>query len=176
MLPVALTDNRLSQTVDQFSGSGQYNSAGSIVGAARPVGELQVAQRIIVEGLTATRLIRRRQGLPLGPDLPQVSAPSVAEPTPVAHDGEQHTAYSVYHPDQPHYFGGGMFGGGTGPAPAGYCRTPFWKKAAAIGGAVVAGDLLGNALGDMFEGGDRSLGGDGFDNDTGNWGNGGGDW
>ena len=77
-------------------------------------------------------------------------------------------AYPDYHPAQPHFFGGGQVG--ATHAPAGYYKAPFWRKAAAIGGAVVAGDVLGNALGGVFDGG--------FDNDSGSWNGGddGGDW
>ncbi len=160
--------------------SERYNAAGAMLDSASSLGEYQVAQRIVVEGLTATRLVRERQGLPLGADLPPTSAPAVSQPTPVVYDGQQHTAYPDYHPDRPHYFGGGMFGGGPAPAPAGYYKTPFWKKAAAIGGAVVAGDLLGNALGGVFEGGDRGYGGGYGDEGGGDWsgdqGGGDGDW
>jgi hypothetical protein len=136
---------------------------------------LQVAKRIVVEGLSATRIVRERQGLPLGADLPDLDA-TVAEPTPIVHDGQEHVAYPGYHPDQPHFFGGGTVGGIR--APAGYYKTPFWKKAVAFGGAVVAADVLGNAVGDMFGGGFDG-GGGGFDNDAGGWGGddgGGGDW
>lgn len=153
--------------------SERYNAAGGLLASASTVGELRVARRIIVEGLTATRIVRGNQGLPLGPDLPDPQTATVTEPTPLRHDGDDHVAYPTYHPDRPHFFGGGRFGGGS-TAPAGYYRTPFWQKAAAIGGAVVAGDLIGNALGDLFDG-DRGDGG-GFDNAGGGWGGDGGDW
>ena len=152
----------------------RYNAAGGLLGTATSIGELQVAKRIVVEGLTATRIVRERQGLPLGAALSDLDA-TVNQPTPVVHDGQEHLAYPGYHPDQPHFFGGGQIGGTQ--APAGYYKTPFWKKAAAIGGAVVAGDLLGNALGDMLGGGFD--GGGGYDNDSGGWGggnDGGGGW
>jgi hypothetical protein len=153
----------------------RFNAAGGLLGTATSVGELQVAKRIVVEGLSATRIVRERQGLPLGADLPDLDA-TVAEPTPIVHDGQEHVAYPGYHPDQPHFFGGGTVGGIR--APAGYYKTPFWKKAVAFGGAVVAADVLGNAVGDMFGGGFDG-GGGGFDNDAGGWGGddgGGGDW
>jgi hypothetical protein len=147
----------------------RYNAAGAVLDRAASVGELLVAKRIVVEGLTATRIVRQHQGLPLGADLPDLDA-TVNQPTAVSHGGQEHVAYPGYHPDQPHFFGGGRVG--VTQAPAGYYRTPFWKKAAAIGGAVVAGDLLGNALSDMFDGG--LDGGGGFDNDSGGGGGGGG--
>lgn len=139
------------------------SSAGSIA-------ELQVAKRIVVEGLTATRLVREKQGLPLGPDLP-ADPTTVDRPTPVMHEGERYTA-PAYRPDQPHFFGGGQVGGSV--APAGYYRTPFWKKALALGGAVVAGDMIGNAVSGMFDGDQGQGFGGGFDNaNGGDWGGGG---
>jgi hypothetical protein len=149
--------------------SERYTAAGALMSTANTVGELQVAKRIAVEGVTATRIVRQRQGLPLGSDLPDTGVATVGSPTPVVHDGQEHVAYPDYHPDRPHFFGGGTIAGT--PAPAGYYRTPFWKKAAAIGGAVVAGDVLGNALGGVLGGG--LDGGGGFDHDSGQWGDGG---
>ncbi len=153
----------------------RYTAAGGVLSSATTVGELQVAKRIVVEGLTATRLVRQQQGLPLGADLP-VDPVTVDQPTPVIHEGDQYTAYPGYHPDQPHFFGGGAVGGTL--APAGYYRTPFWKKALAIGGAVAAGDMLGNAIGGIFDGDQGQGFGGGLDNDGGNWGGdqGGGNW
>jgi len=65
------------------------------------------------------------------------------------------------------------------PVPGGYYRTPFWKKAMMIGGAVAGGEMLGDLLsgGGGYGGGwggddDGSWGGD----DDGSWGGGGGDW
>lgn len=55
-----------------------------------------------MEGLTATRLVRQQQALPLGADLP-VHPVTVDQPTPVIHEGDQYTAYPGYHPDQPHF-------------------------------------------------------------------------
>jgi hypothetical protein len=152
--------------------SERYNAAGAVLEQATSVGEVLVAKRIVVEGLTATRIVRQNQGLPLGAELPKLDS-IVNEPTAVLHDGQEHVAYPGYHPDQPHFFGGGQVG--PTQVPGGYYKTPFWKKAAAIGGAVLAGDMIGNALGDMFDGG---YNGGGFDNDSGGWGggDGGGDW
>lgn len=151
--------------------SERYNAAGALLGTASSMGELLVAKRIAVEGLTATRLVRQRQGLPLGAELPDLTT-AVQQPTPVAHDGQHHVAYPDYHPDQPHFFPGGAVGGTQ--APAGYYKTPFWKKAAAIGGAVAAGDLLGNALGDVFS--DRSDEARGFGGTDQGWGDDSGGW
>jgi hypothetical protein len=153
----------------------RFNSAGSLLDTAKSAGELQVAMRVVVEGLTATRIVRERQGLPLGADLPE-PANTVPEPTAVLHDGEEHIAYPDYHPDRPHFFGGGPVG--STQAPAGYYKTPFWKKAAAIGVAVVAGEMLGDVLGDVLNGGFNGGGygagmgggmGGGYDNDGGDW-------
>lgn len=144
----------------------RYNAAGSLLDTAKSPGELLVAKRVVIEGLTATRIVRERLGLPLGAALPDFDA-TVNEPTPIVHDGQEHVAYPGYHPERPHFFGGGMVDGTQ--APAGYYKTPFWKKAAAIGGAVVAGDLIGNALGDVFSGGLDNDGGWGGGDDGGGW-------
>lgn len=139
--------------------SERYTASGAVLDGAKSVGALQVAKRIAVEGLTATRLVRERKGLPLGAELPELQ--TVPQPTPVLHEGDEHVAYPNYHPDQPHFFGGGQVG--ATQAPPGYYKVPFWKKAAAIGGAVVAGDLIGNALGEMLDGGlGGGFGGGGF--------------
>ncbi|MBV9514946.1 MAG: hypothetical protein JO280_13045 [Mycobacteriaceae bacterium] len=143
------------------------NTAGALLASAATIAELQVAQRIIIEGLTATRLVREKQGLPLGPALPENPAPTVEAPTTVSVDGQQHVAYPDYHPQQPHYFPGGV-----GQAPAGYYKTPFWKKALAVGGAVVGAEALGGLLGDAFDpDGNGGFGGDygGGDFDGGGW-------
>jgi hypothetical protein len=147
--------------------SERQTAAGSLLATATTLGELRVAQRIAVEGLTATRLVRERRGLPLGPDLPDLAMPTVNSPTTVNVDGMPQVAHPEYHPERPHFFGGNNM------APAGYYRTPFWKKALGIGGAVLGAEVLGSALGDMF-------GGEGFGGDRGDWGDGGGggggDW
>jgi hypothetical protein len=144
--------------------SERQTAAGSLLATATTVGELRVGQRIVVEGLTATRLVRERRGLPLGPDLPDLATPTVNSPTAVTVDGVPHLAHPDYHPERPHFFGGNNM------APAGYYQTPFWKKALGIGGAVLGAEVLGNALGDMFDG-DQGYGGGG------DWdGGGGGDW
>jgi hypothetical protein len=150
----------------------RQTAAGSLLSTASTVGELRVAHRIVVEGLTATRLVRERRGLPLGPDLPDLTGPTVNQPTTVNVNGQPQVAHPGYHPDQPHFFGGNNM------APAGYYRTPFWKKALGIGGAVLGAEIVGSALGDMF-GGERGDWGDRGDwgGDRGDWGDqGGGDW
>lgn len=145
-------------------------AADSLLAAATGPGEMQVARRVVIEGLTATRLVREKQGLPLGADLPPLGASTVDEPTAVDIDGERHVAHPSYHPDQPHFFGGQP----GAPAPAGYYATPWWKKALAIGGAVVGAEMVGDVVGDMFGGG-GGFGGGGFGG--GDWdGGGGGDW
>ena len=135
------------------------NAAGALLASATTAGELEVARRIVIEGLTATRFVRGRQGLPLGPDLP-TPASEVTSPTPVQIDGKQHMAHPDYHPSAPHWFPGQ-----PGAAPAGYYRTPFWKKALAVGGAVVGAEVLGDAVGDLLGGGQGYGGGYGDRND-----------
>ncbi len=149
--------------------SERNNAAGGLLARARTAEEMRVALRIVVEGLHATRVVREHQGLSLGPDLPDVTSPAtVTTPTPVNIGAQQITAHPAYHPQQPHYFGGGTVAGS--PVPGGYYRTPFWKKAIMIGGAVAGGEMLGDLLG----GGGRDYGGD--DDGGSSWGGGDGGW
>jgi len=151
--------------------SERNNAAGGLLARAGTAAEM--ALRIVVEGLQATRVVREHQGLPLGPDLPEVTSPATVQtPTPVNVGDQQITAHPDYHPQQPHYFGGGTVAGA--PVPGGYYRTPFWKKAMMIGGAVAGGEMLGDLLGG---GGDRDYGGGGWGGDDGggDWGGGGDD-
>jgi len=147
------------------------NAAGALVAQATTPSEMRVAMRILVEGLQATRVVREHQGLSLGADLPDVTSPAaVQSPTAVSLGGQSTTAYPQYHPAQPHYFPGGAVGGT--PVPGGYYRTPFWKKAMMIGGAVAGGEMLGDLLGG---GGGYGRGDyEGGDSGGGDWG--GGDW
>ncbi|MBN9098763.1 MAG: hypothetical protein J0I49_11720 [Pseudonocardia sp.] len=142
--------------------SERHNAAGALLSTASTQAELQVAQRIVVEGLTATRLVRQHLGLPLGPELPPSATATVSAPTSVTVEDEHHIAHPDYHPQQPHFFGGGSFDNAT--APPGYYRTPFWKKALALGGAVVGAEMVGDLVGDMFgpDRGARSWDGDGY--------------
>ncbi len=154
--------------------SERNNVAGGLLARAHTAAVMRVALRIVVEGLQATRVVREHQGLSLGPDLPDVTSPAtVATPTPVNIGEQQITAHPEYHPQQPHYFGGGTVAGT--PVPGGYYRTPFWKKAMMIGGAVAGGEMLGDLLsggGDRDYGGGSGWGGDG----GGDWGGGDGGW
>lgn len=165
--------------------SERESAAGALMARASTVAELDVAKRIVLEGLFGTRLVRQRRGLPLGPDLPP-DPRTVDSPTQVDIDGEQHTAHPEYHPDRPHFFGGGGLGGLRGSAaPGGYYRSPFWQKALAVGGAVAGVELVGDMLGGIGGGGgwaggsdrdDGDRGYDGGDADFGDGGAGGGDW
>lgn len=147
--------------------SERNNAAGGLLARAGTAAEMRVALRIVVEGLQATRVVREHQVLSLGPDLPDVTSPATVQtPTPVNVGDQQITPHPDYHPQQPHYFGGGTVAGT--PVPGGYYRTPFWKKAMMIGGAVAGGEMLGDLLGG---GGDRDYGGGGWGGDDG-----GGDW
>jgi len=154
--------------------SERNNAAGGLLARAHTAAEMRVALRIVVEGLHATRVVREHQGLSLGPDLPDVTSPAtVTTPTPVNIGEQQITAHPEYHPQRPHYFGGGTIAGT--PVPGGYYRTPFWKKAMMIGAAVAGGEMLGDLLGG---GGDRDYGGgSGWGGDGGgDWGGGDGGW
>lgn len=142
------------------------SSAGGMLGRARSAGEFEVARRTVIEGLTATRFVREKRGLPLGAELPSYGTARVDAPTTVTVDGDEHVAHPDYHPDRPHFFAG------TAQAPAGYYRTPFWQKALAVGGAVMGAEMLGDAVGDLFGGGYSGNGGydgGGFDGGGGDW-------
>jgi hypothetical protein len=128
--------------------SERASAAGALMSRARSAGEFDVAKRTVVEGLTATRLVRERLGLPLGPDLPP-DGRTVDAATRVEVEGQACTAHPQYHPARPHFFGGGL------GAPGGYYRTPFWQKALAVGGAVAGVEMLGDLVG-----GGRGWGGD----------------
>ena len=95
--------------------SERHNAAGALLSTASTQAELQVAQRIVVEGLTATRLVRQHLGLPLGPELPPSATATVSAPTSVTVEDEHHIAHPDYHPQQPHFFGGGSFDNATAP-------------------------------------------------------------
>lgn len=144
--------------------SERASSAGALQARAKSGAELDVAKRTVLEGLTATRLVRERQGLPLGADLP-ADPRTVSAPTAVQFDGQEHVAHADYHPERPHFFAGANLGGVS--APAGYYKTPFWQKALNMGTALVGVELLEDLLG----GGGRG-GGDGWGGGQ----DGGGDW
>jgi len=162
--------------------SERATAAGGLMSRATTARRWRVALRIVVEGLQATRVVREHQGLSLGPDLPDVtSSATVQAPTQVVIGDQQMTASPGYHPQQPHYFGGGMVGGTQ--VPGGYYKTPFWKKAMMLGGAVAGGEMLGGLL----SGGDGGWGGGGYgdgnrdsgfggDDSWGGGGDGGGGW
>lgn len=155
--------------------SERASAAGGLMSRASTAEQMQVARRIVVEGLQATRVVREHQGLSLGPDLPDVtSAATVQTPTEVVVGDQQMMASPGYHPQQPHYFGGGMVGGTQ--VPGGYYKTPFWKKAMMIGGAVAGGEVLGGLLsggvGGFDDDGGGGFGGGGFGGDD-SWGGGG---
>jgi len=141
--------------------SERASAAGALMSRARSAGEFDVAKRTVVEGLTATRLVRERLGLPLGPDLPP-DGRTVDAATRVEVEGQAYTAHPEYHPARPHFFGGGL------GAPGGYYRTPFWQKALAVGGAVAGVEMLGDLVG-----GGQGWGGD---YDRGDYDGGGGDY
>lgn len=147
--------------------SERATAAGALMSRANSAAEMDVAKRTVLEGLTATRLVRERQGLPLGPDLPPDRRTVDAE-TPVEVDGQQYTAHPEYHPERPHFFAGGL------GAPGGYYRTPFWQKALAVGGALAGAEMLGDLIGGGGWAGDYDSGGD-FDHGDFD-GGGGGDW
>ncbi len=160
--------------------SERATAAGALMSRARSAAEFDIAKRTVLEGLTATRLVRERQDLPLGPDLPP-DRRTVDAATRVEVEGQEYTAHPEYHPARPHFFGGGR------GAPGGYYRTPFWQKALAVGGAVAGVEMLGDLVGGGrgwggdydrgdFDGGDYDGGGGDFGGGGGDFGGGGGDW
>jgi hypothetical protein len=151
--------------------SERATAAGALMSRAATAAEFDVAKRIVIEGLASTRVVRERLGLPLGPDLP-VDPRTVDAITQVEVDGQTHTAHPDFHPDRPHFFGGG------GGAPGGYYRTPFWQKALAVGGALAGVEMLGDVMGggEGWHGESDGGFGDGGYSDGGYSDGGGGDW
>lgn len=150
--------------------SERATAADALMSRTVSAAEFDVAKRIVIEGLASTRVVRERLGLPLGPDLP-VDPRTVESATQIEVGGQAHTAHPEYHPDRPHFFGGG------GGAPGGYYRTPFWQKALAVGGAFAGAEALGDLLGggQGWQGTGGGYGGDGGYGGGGD-GDGGGDW
>ena len=125
--------------------SERYNTAGAQIGTSKTAGELAVARETVIEGLHATRLMRKRLGLDPGPDPAELPA----DPTPAqTHPWD----VGLGHPG-----GGRGLGGDLG--------------AGAAGGLL--GGLLGGGLaGELFGGGGGD--GGGWGDDQGGWGDDGG--
>ncbi len=110
----------------------RYNTAADLVAGAGTVGELLVARGISIDGLAMVRIVRERQGLPLGADLPRQ-----ADLTGAGSGGTGPPLLRTTGPES------------SDPARG---RIPFWKKALAIGGAFVAADLVGDMVGNQLAG------------------------
>jgi hypothetical protein len=124
--------------------TGQRITTGDPYASTTPA-EMRVALRIVVEGLQATRVVREHRGLPLGPDLPDVTSPAtVLTPTPVSLGEQSNHRVPRLPPRTAALLPDASIAGN--PVPGGYYRTPFWKKAMMIGGAVAGGEMLGDLL------------------------------
>jgi hypothetical protein len=100
----------------------RYTSAGSLFATADTEGEIATARRTVLEGLIATRLVRERLGLPLGPELPPLDyaygQPQLEEPRRVAIEGRQVEGFPEYRPGAPYRWPGGQgIPGGWYPFP-----------------------------------------------------------
>ncbi len=174
----------------------RYATAGTLLERATTDAQLRTAWLAAVEGLHASRVVRRQQGLDLGSPVPALpgSGPQLARPTRVDVQGRSYTGAPTYEPGCPHWFPGGSYGGRH--VPGGWYDVPFWPSALVLGGlggwalgGLMAGAVYGDDLaygGDLdpgFDGGSVDDGG-GFDDGGGggdwgrggDWGGGGGDW
>jgi hypothetical protein len=179
--------------------SERFNAAGSLLVNSKTVNDLRAVRRTAIEGLTAARVVRERQGLDPGPDLPPIdpaaSGPQLQAPQDVEVSGSTYRGRPGYEPGAPYYFGGGYYGNGW--VPGGWYSTPFWEPlliGAALGGAFgggFGGYGYGGGYGQGYEqgydrgveqgedqgGGSQGGGGDwGGGDDWGGGGGGGGDW
>jgi len=172
--------------------SERYTSAGGMRARAQSAGELAAVRDTVVEGLHATRAVRQRQGLDVGPPIPEPAREDSEEsPRPVTVGGQTYAASPTYAPGMPNYFPGGTVGGTY--VPGGWYRDRFWEGAL-LGG--LAGTLLGGGFGGFGYGGFGGYGlgyGSGYDSgyesgydrgydqgagsgSGGDWSSGGGDW
>ncbi len=128
--------------------SERYTSAGGLRSRATTTGELAAVRDTVIEGLHATRTVRQRLGLDLGPAIPE--PPGVeAQPQPVSVGGQTFQASPSYAPGQANYFPGGTVGGTY--VPGGWYQSRFWE-----------GALLGGLAGTLFGGGFGGFGGFGY--------------
>ena len=173
----------------------RFTMAGSILGHSTTVGQLRAVRRTAIEGLTATRVVRAKQGLDLGPELPPMDttaqAPQLTEQQTVRVQGQGFQGYPGYAPGAPYYFGGGYHSGGW--IPGGWYSTPFWEPlllgaglglgiealegGGGWGGGPGGGPGGGGVIGGVISGGGPGGGGPGGGGDWGGGGpGGGGDW
>ena len=167
----------------------RYSTASTLLERATTDAQLRTAWLAAVEGLHATRIVRQRQGLDLGPAVPVLpgSGPQLTRPARIDVEGRSYTGAPSYEPGRPHWFPGGYYGGRH--VPGGWYDVPFWPSALVLGGlggwalgGMMAGAMYGDGLygdglydvGPGFEdpGFGGFGGGGGWEGDTG----GGGDW
>lgn len=126
--------------------SERFATAGTLLERAGSQAQLRTAWLATVEGLAATRLVRRRLGLDPGPEvpLPPSAAPALQQRVTVDVDGRRYAGSPDYAPGSPHWFPGGWYAGS--PVPRGWYDAPFWPSGTVLGG------LGGLALGAMIAG------------------------
>ena len=109
--------------------------------------QLRTAWLAAAEGLTAARLVRTRQGLDPGPEVPlPPTGPRLTAPTRVDVGGRTASGGPAYEPGRPHWFPGGAYGGRY--VPGGWYDAPFWPSALVLGG--LGGLAVGGLAGAMF--------------------------
>ncbi len=126
--------------------SERYATASTLLERAGSDAQLRTAWLAGVEGLHATRVVRQRQGLDLGPPVPVLpgTGPALTRVTRLDVEGRSYTGSPAYEPGRPHWFPGGSYGGRH--VPGGWYDVPFWPSALVLGG------LGGWALGGLMAG------------------------
>lgn len=161
----------------------RYTAAGSQLEQAKSDAQFDAAKRTVLEGLQAARAARIKLGLHPGPELPPVAptnADRLTEEKEIQVGDRTVRGYPDYTPGAPYYFGGG---GGYG---AGWYSFPFWETL--LVGSLLTGGLGGWGGGGYDQGFDSGYD-RGFDageqasdqqdsdqQDSGGWGDSGGDW
>ncbi len=105
----------------------RYNATGALLSQADTPGQFEAARRTVVEGLTAARLVRTRQGLDPGPEVPPPpgDGPQLQAAQRVQVGDDEYEGSPSYAPGRQHYYGGGMLGGRM--VPGGWYGVPFWE-------------------------------------------------
>ncbi|MCW2679349.1 MAG: hypothetical protein JWM62_750, partial [Frankiales bacterium] len=165
--------------------SERYSTASTLLERATSDAQLRTSWLAAVEGLNATRIVRQRQGLDVGPPVPALpsSGQVLTRPARIDMEGRSYTGAPAYEPGHPHWFPGGYYGGRH--VPGGWYDVPFWPSALVLGGlggwalgGLMAGAMYGDGLyGDEMYGGGVDHGGfedAGADGGFGGFGGGGG--
>ena len=118
----------------------RYNATGALLSQADTPGEFEAARRTVVEGLTAARLVRTRQGLDPGPDVPPPpgQGPQLQAAERVRVGDDEYEGSPTYAPGRQHYWGGGNVGGRM--VPGGWYGVPFWES-------MLIGSVIGSSIG-----------------------------